>query len=78
MRCKRCGSYAINPNHYNRIPDRDIDLCDVCYWRKCAEEFALLSLAVQYSDFHSIRCKRVNDNEWVDERRRLFNIVYHV
>lgn len=34
MRCSRCGSYAINPNHHGREPDIDLDLCDVCYWRK--------------------------------------------
>lgn len=36
MRCKRCGSYAINPNSQGR-DDSDADLCDVCYWRKRVE-----------------------------------------
>lgn len=36
MKCKRCFSYAINPHMHGR--DRtDLDLCDVCYWRKRAE-----------------------------------------
>lgn len=35
--CKRCRSYAINPGHYGREADVDLDLCDVCYWRKRAE-----------------------------------------
>ncbi len=32
-----CGSHAINPGHYGRIEGADLDLCDVCYWRKRAE-----------------------------------------
>ena len=34
--CTRCGSYAINPHCHGRN-DIDLDLCDVCYWRKRAE-----------------------------------------
>jgi len=33
-----CGSYAINPSHHGRDPKVDLDLCDVCYWRKRAEK----------------------------------------
>lgn len=35
--CKRCGSFAINPGQHGRDLT-DLDLCDVCYWRKRAEE----------------------------------------
>lgn len=28
-----CGSYAINPSKDGR-DGTDLDLCDVCYWRK--------------------------------------------
>jgi len=35
-RCK-CGSYAINPHLHGRKKGVDLDLCDVCYWRKRAE-----------------------------------------
>jgi len=35
--CERCGSYAINPNNHGRDPKKDLNLCDVCYWRKRAE-----------------------------------------
>lgn len=28
---------AINPSHHGRKNDVDLDLCDVCYWRKRAE-----------------------------------------
>jgi hypothetical protein len=38
--CKKCGSYAINPGKHGR-DDMDLDLCDVCYWRKRAEVPAL-------------------------------------
>ena len=37
--CKECGSYAINPSHHGREPKVDLDLCDVCYWRKRATEW---------------------------------------
>jgi hypothetical protein len=35
--CTRCGSYAINPAIHGRTKGADLDLCDVCYWRKRAE-----------------------------------------
>lgn len=34
--CKRCGSMAINPKSHGR-DNTDLDLCDVCFWRKRAE-----------------------------------------
>ena len=37
MPCKNCGSYAINPDHHGR-DGTDLDLCDVCYWRKRSED----------------------------------------
>lgn len=33
--CKRCGSFAIN-HHMHGRDGTDLDLCDVCYWRKRA------------------------------------------
>lgn len=33
-----CGSYAINPGQHGRTEGADLDLCDVCYWRKRAPE----------------------------------------
>lgn len=33
-----CGSFAINPNRHGREPGVDTHLCDVCYWRKRAEQ----------------------------------------
>jgi len=36
-KCTKCGSMAINPLHHGRDKDVDLNLCDVCYWRKRAE-----------------------------------------
>jgi len=39
--CTRCGSCEINPASHGRTKgtdlDTDLDLCDVCYWRKRVE-----------------------------------------
>lgn len=32
MKCKHCGSYAINRHLHGRDGSK-LDLCDVCYWR---------------------------------------------
>ena len=32
-----CGSHAINPGQSGRDDTSDLDLCDVCYWRKRAQ-----------------------------------------
>jgi len=42
--CTRCGSYAINPDSHGRNSSADLDLCDLCYWRKRAD--------VRGLDFH--------------------------
>ena len=39
-KCNRCGSYAVNPGRSGRDDTSDLDLCDVCYWRKRAEQAA--------------------------------------
>ena len=36
-RCTRCRSGAINPSDHGRTEGTDLDLCDVCYWRKRAQ-----------------------------------------
>ena len=33
-----CGSYAINPGQSGRDDTSDLNLCDVCYWRKQASD----------------------------------------
>lgn len=35
--CTRCGSHAIN-HHLHGRDGSDGELCDVCYWRKRAEQ----------------------------------------
>ena len=42
--CTKCGSYAINPDSHGRNSNADLDLCDLCYWRKRAD--------VRGLDFH--------------------------
>ena len=37
MKACKCGSYAIN-HHCHGRDGSDDDLCDVCYWRKRAEQ----------------------------------------
>lgn len=37
IKCKVCGSYAINPHLHGR-DSNDLDLCDVCYWRSRAPD----------------------------------------
>ena len=37
QRCARCNSRAINPHIHGRDEGVDLDLCDVCYWRKRGE-----------------------------------------
>ena len=38
-KCIKCGSYAINHGLHGR-DGIDPDLCDVCYWRKRADDAA--------------------------------------
>ena len=33
-KCGNCGSQAINPGYNGRDSNTDLDLCDVCYWKK--------------------------------------------
>ena len=33
-KCRRCGSYAINPHCHGREAGKHLTLCDVCYWRE--------------------------------------------
>lgn len=48
MKCN-CGSYAINPHLHGR-DDTDLDLCDVCYWRKRAEKRNLNAIPEEKMD----------------------------
>lgn len=64
--CVRCHSYAINPQNHGREDDVDLDLCDVCYWRKRAEE------AKKYRCLCTLEGGRKIAQEWysVDEITR--------
>jgi hypothetical protein len=48
--CTRCGSYAINPASHGRTKGADLDLCDVCYWRKREEELRAVMLRGAIAD----------------------------
>lgn len=48
--CTRCGSFAINPHCHDRVKGADLDLCDVCYWRKRAEELRAVMLRGTIAD----------------------------
>lgn len=38
MKCSKCGSYAINEHLYNRIPGKNSNICDMCYWQGEAQQ----------------------------------------
>lgn len=46
MRCKRCGSHAINHNSHDR-DGSEPELCDVCFWRKREEMSHCFALAAK-------------------------------
>jgi hypothetical protein len=50
-----CGSYAINHQHHGR-DGSDPDLCDVCYWRKRANDAAdeIDRLRVELKEAHDL------------------------
>ena len=46
--CERCGSMAVN-HHMHGRDGTDADLCDVCYWRKRAEQLKAKPVSVYTS-----------------------------
>ena len=54
-----CGSYAINPHEHGREDGVDLDLCDVCYWRKRA---GILKDALHTA---SVELSEASDKFWV-------------
>ena len=54
-----CGSYAINPHKHGREDGVDLDLCDVCYWRKRA---GILKDALRAA---SVELFEASDKFWV-------------
>lgn len=49
----QCGSYAINPQMHGR-DNTDLELCDVCYWRKRAD-----------ANFSPNKIFRQNGKKWI-------------
>lgn len=62
--CKICESHAINPHCYGRDPNEDLDLCDVCYWRKRAEAFQWRPIETAPRDGTRILLYRPTAGEW--------------
>jgi hypothetical protein len=57
--CKRCGSFAVNPNHHGRTETDDLDLCDVCYWRKRVEKIS--EIYKEYSSYITMTEEETQD-----------------
>ena len=61
MQCNRCGSRAINPHMHGRKKGADLELCDVCYWRKRTEELLEVAEAMKLYVEHfgdPLKCAR--------------------
>ncbi len=52
--CKVCGSLAINDHMHGRVKGKDLNLCDVCYWRKRADNLATCRLVGVDFELNSI------------------------
>jgi hypothetical protein len=55
--CSRCKSYQINEHIHGRIKGTDVDLCDVCYWRKRAEISLLAAKKLKTAALEGSLCK---------------------
>lgn len=72
--CTKCGSMAINPSHHGREKNVDLDLCDVCYWQKRAENYQDLlkkSLAALIEAKEDIQCWGAYAGEYFQEKHDL-------
>lgn len=54
MKCCKCGSQAINHGLHRR-DGSDGDLCDVCYWRKRADDLVAAASKAVYLISNDIR-----------------------
>jgi hypothetical protein len=82
-KCKVCSSSAINPEKHGRDLT-DLDLCDVCYWRKRARPVKKINKIAsgrhkltEADRRKSSRRPKINDNErsvyypiWMEESLR--------
>lgn len=74
MRCKRCGSYAINHNLHGRDGSGK-DLCDVCYWREKAEgSLSIEKMGARIKTLETcIENMGINEHDLMMTQQTLFN-----
>ena len=82
-KCKRCGSYAINPHLHGR-GHTDKNLCDVCFWRGRAIDLAIEIATTDIvktpktelgKKLLELRTKKIADNEKFIEIDDINNIL---
>jgi hypothetical protein len=61
--CSLCGSYAINPSNHDRVVGKDLDLCDVCYWRTRAKKLAALLIPLMDS-IEAYEAEKRPEDQW--------------
>ena len=66
-KCTRCSSYAIN-HHCHGRDGSDANLCDVCYWRKRAEDTRLIRNAAL--EEAAVKCDALSDDLYEESVRR--------
>jgi len=67
-RCIECSSYAINPRHDGRDGVSDLNLCNVCYWRKRANQrLALLTEMMDSINFSVQHAMSTIDKKDIDK-----------
>ena len=72
--CKRCYSFAINHHLYGR-DGSDEDLCDVCYWRKRADNLqGICNMAYRII----LRVYPKLDEQTVEEANRIIDAMGEV
>ena len=62
-KCTECGSYAIN-HHCHGRDGSDPELCDVCYWRVRATDYAALEAECERLREALGYCSEVMKDPW--------------
>jgi hypothetical protein len=87
MKCKNCGSFAINHNLHGR-DGSEPELCDVCYWReKCLEQQkenlkllqeidGVVSESIIYKDLAKSHQKMIIKNAKLSERLKKAYLLF--
>ena len=74
-KCKSCGSYAINPKLHGRDGKSDLDLCDVCYWRKRADAreitLGLITGLLDFAQGHGGKAIAITDIKKILKRGKM-------